>query len=146
MGIIEGCKTVLHYFGTDKMKVAWLKQGKLAKREVLTCALSKNLELRKMSWEVLNQHPSLIVDLVGRDDLGRRCFSSDIERLFRRPDAKPATIAKVLAGLILEPFKKGDLDRAVRILKFHQVRGQGDILSELGMLNQALFEAIRRAL
>lgn len=128
------------------MKAAWLRQGKLLKREVLNCALSNNRELRKMSWEVLNQDPSLIVKLVGRDDLGRPCFSSEVERLFRRPDAKPATIAKVFTGLILEPFKKDDLDRAVRILKFHQVRVQGDILFELGVLNRALFKEIRRVL
>jgi hypothetical protein len=83
---------------------------------------------------------------VGRDEAGCLGLNSDIERLFRRPDAKPATIAKVFNGLILEPFKKDYLDRAVRIIKFHNVRTQGDILSELGTLNRVLFAGIRRVL
>jgi len=141
MGIISGCRAVLHRLGTADQKVAWLSKGKLTKREVLKYALSDDVVLRQKSWEVLNQHPSLIIKLVGHDG-----FSGDVERLFRRPDAMPATIAKVFSGLIFEPFKKEDLGRAVRVLKFHPFTEQGEIMSELGLLNRELFGAIRRFL
>jgi hypothetical protein len=146
MGLVSGCRAVLHRLGTVDQKVAWLSKAKLTKRELLKYALSDDVVLRQKSWEVLNQHPSLIMDIAGRDENGSRCFSSDVERLFRRPDALPLTIAKVFAGLMFDPFKKEDIDRAVRILKFHQVREQGEIMSELGLLNRELFGAIRRFL
>jgi len=146
MGIISGCRAVLHRLGTADQKVAWLSKGKLSKREVLKCALSENPVLRQKSWEVLNQNPSLIIKLVACDESGNRCFSGDVERLFRRPDALPATIAKVFAGLMFDPFKKEDIDRAVRVLKFHPVTVQGEIMSELGLLKHELFGALRRFL
>lgn len=146
MGIISGCRAVLHTLGTVNQKVAWLSKGKLSKREVLKYALSDDVVLRQKSWGVLNQHPSLIIDLLGRNEAGHPCFSSEVERLFRRPDALPPTFAKVFNGLMFDPFQKEDIDRAVRILKFHPMREQGDILSELGALNRGLFGAIHRFL
>jgi len=137
MGIIS----VIHRLGTVSQKVNWLKHGKLTNKEVLKYALSENRELRRMTWEALNRDPSLIIKMAGREG-----FSSDVERLFRRPDALPPTIAKVFAGLMFDPFQKEDVDRAVRILKFHPVTEQGEIMSELGLLNRGLFGALRRFL
>lgn len=143
MSIVSRCSAALRSLGSQDMIINWLVLGKLTRREVLRYANHHDRVLRFRVWMELNRNPELLISLGRSGEAADKLFNRDVESLLTRPDARPTTIARVILGCLPRKVSAAHLAQARRVILSHRVPVQGDILSEIGGKDLALFRQIQ---
>ncbi|MFC1511160.1 hypothetical protein ACFL5U_02080 [Candidatus Margulisiibacteriota bacterium] len=106
----------------------------------MSCAFSRNRQLRRDTWAHLNVHPEIIVRLIAEHHI----FIYRMERLLGNRRATAGTIAEVIAKVKVEKkgFEPNEIRLIAAIIKNHAA-GTGEILASLQSKDPGLTAAIR---
>jgi hypothetical protein len=140
MGITRVYHRVMGALGSESSQRKLLQSGQLPNRTILRQAFTYGNNLRMVAWEAINARPEIIYGGAQRDEFGVKRLLPDAELVLRQRETEPKTVARVLHYLYSGEAK--ELTYVIDLLREHSAKKQGDILSQLALLNDELARKI----
>ena len=140
MGITRVYHRVMGALGSESSQCKLLKSGQLPNRAILRLAFAISHDLKVHAWAAINARPEIIYGGAQRDEFGVNRLLPAAETVLKQSETEPRTVAKVLHYLYSGEAR--ELTYVIDLLSEHSGKKQGDILSQLALINDELARKI----